>query len=576
MKMPIEIPIAFGEHIEDVPDHVSTISKQLVAFSQEATRDIAESWHTGASNDGSDHGSDHGSVEESEDDIDPHDLEEAAASLRTDTSCLMDLDGLLQNTPSIAERDRSHQVPSATTWTPEMPYSEMIASRFPKASEELASHLGKTSYMRYVRCLNKRQIQTTKIDTGLPESRRFEPESLALGSSIYMKSPAPYAETVMSYHEGDSRPTRVPALPEDAENGTPFACVACGQKVVAKSNSVWKSHLFKDLQPWQCLDMQCGIKSTFASRDDWVAHLSQKHILSHGWTTTECPLCLFQIGPGKHTILEHLEAHLEAISLVALPMDAGDDAEDNAEDAAGPEQNKTNLTPYSSVYLKPESSCRHACPSCANTYSQADRLKEHIYRQHQADETKRWRCEKCDETFSKSIDLNHHVQARHPTVTRCPGKGCDRSFTLQESLSRHVAQCPHVEALADGSSLRLLRHTMAEEVSQKVADEIKKRFGVETTGTSDISMPKEELLAIIQGAIRDAFGSEGVTGRRTGGEEMMPQFSVMSDFKALKSEEVETQKIEDAKASKSKEAEALEMESNTWDTGIDWYTYTYD
>ena len=130
----------------------------------------------------------------------------------------------------------------------------------------------------------------------------------------------------MSYGHSDSQSIYIPPLPEGAKEGVPFECLACGHQQVITNSSAWKRHLYQDLQPWLCLDVNCASGAAcFRDRDDWIAHLAFEHKLSPKWTSLPCPLCQEDTGAGKVGITSHLSRHLEEVSLSALPRRTEDD-----------------------------------------------------------------------------------------------------------------------------------------------------------------------------------------------------------------------------------------------------------
>lgn len=257
-------------------------------------------------------------------------VESVLEDLRVDTTCLQDLEPLLC-CPIL----RTDPEPAATldstriTWSPHQLYSDKVSFRFPKAADDLIIRLGKANYERYLRC----QEQRAANDSGdcppdqIADSSSSKFHDSGLGSSL-ASSPSAYAETVMSYGMGEGRRMRVPPLPAQAKEGLPFACVACGKWIKISTNSAWKQHVYRDLQPWICLEADCHMDTgTFQSRNDWISHLALDHGMDPEWRMIDCPLCRVEVGPGKLSITRHMSDHLEEISLSALPADCEYDQE---------------------------------------------------------------------------------------------------------------------------------------------------------------------------------------------------------------------------------------------------------
>lgn len=265
-------------------------------------------------------------------DLNTDSINDVLEDLRVDTTCLLDLEPLLCN-PILQTDPEPTAVLDATriTWCPHQPYSDKVSVRFPMATDVLVNRLGKANYGRYLRCQEQKainelgDIQPDQIASGGLDSASSRFHDSGIGSSLPTTSSA-YAETVMSYGMGEGRKVRVPPLPNQAKEGLPFSCVACGKLVKIATNSAWKKHIYGDLQPWLCVEANCIFASdTFPTRADWISHLALHHKMEPEWGMIECPLCRGVIGPGKILITKHLGDHLEEVSLAALPADCEPD-----------------------------------------------------------------------------------------------------------------------------------------------------------------------------------------------------------------------------------------------------------
>lgn len=272
-------------------------------------------------------------------DSNPDSINDFLEDLKVDTTCLLDLEPLLCS--PILRKDLEPAAVLDTTrirWNPHQPYSDKISVRFPKAPEELVTRLGKANYERYSRC----QRQKTRNNLGgtpsdqtasaKPESANSKYHDSGIGSSLPASASA-YAETIMSYGTGEGTKVRVPPLSARAKEGLPFSCLACGKWLKIVTDTAWKRHIYGDLEPWICLELDCVFDSeTFRSRKDWMSHLSHRHGMDPNWRMIDCPLCRAEIGPGKLPITRHLSDHLEEISLSALPADCEFDEESEQSD----------------------------------------------------------------------------------------------------------------------------------------------------------------------------------------------------------------------------------------------------
>ncbi|KAF7533777.1 hypothetical protein G7054_g6784 [Neopestalotiopsis clavispora] len=255
-------------------------------------------------------------------------VQEMTKDLQTDTLCLMELGDLLKDPilDSIQEIEKLAQHEAFFTWEPHQAFCDKVETRFPGVEEPLVLRLGKANYERYIRCQKERETQEQTVSIEGPDNPALQVvldgsmfHDSGLGSS--MPSTAPYAETLMSYGSAHGISVQVPALPAEGKAGKPFACFVCGKTVNITNNSAWKRHLYSDLQPWLCLDLSCSCgNAVFKDRDDWTSHLALDHRMDPRWESFKCPLCHAETGTGKATITRHLGAHLEEISLGALPI----------------------------------------------------------------------------------------------------------------------------------------------------------------------------------------------------------------------------------------------------------------
>ena len=91
-----------------------------------------------------------------------------------------------------------------------------------------------------------------------------------------------------------------------------------------------RKHLYLDLCPWICHDLNCNFGTElFQTREEWAQHLGLEHGLYPEWKSFPCPMCHDETGDGKFAITRHLSSHMEEISLAALP--AGIDLDNDSD-----------------------------------------------------------------------------------------------------------------------------------------------------------------------------------------------------------------------------------------------------
>ncbi|KAL3295441.1 Ankyrin repeat protein [Colletotrichum asianum] len=282
-----------------------------------------------------------GSDSESSSESVSDDWDQIASDMRTDVECLIDLEPLIK-CPFIDSRKANSnqtQTTETTQWTPLKLYSDRIANRFPVAQAELVERLARANWDRFQRIQlekernivnrdDERVAQEADLTTPTETGSAFQDSGL--GTSL--RTGSRYAETVMSYKQDNGHSIKIPQLPPEAKNGTPFCCLACGRRVRIRGDTMWKKHLFSDLKPWVCHYASCNHGTIpFETRKDWVQHLAWEHGLTAKHQSIECPLCL---GSERRTdvgILSHFADHLEEISLSSLPTGVASEQEDDSD-----------------------------------------------------------------------------------------------------------------------------------------------------------------------------------------------------------------------------------------------------
>ncbi|KEY74960.1 hypothetical protein S7711_01308 [Stachybotrys chartarum IBT 7711] len=260
------------------------------------------------------------------------DWSEIAEDLSTDVQCILDLDPIIDCPAPDQARSNTTRDRGTIQWQPHISYSDKIKNRFPKAEASLVERLAQANWDRFLRTKASREnyLAAQKCAEKEVEMRGplTEPVSKfhdsGLGTTAY--SGTSYAETVMSYRANERDSIRIPPLPDGAKEGKKFDCLACGRRLIIKSNSAWKKHIYEDLCPWVCHDLGCKYDNNiFDDRSDWIDHLGLQHGMAPEWKGFECPLCSEDTGDGKFVISRHLSDHLEEISLAALPLSVEDE-----------------------------------------------------------------------------------------------------------------------------------------------------------------------------------------------------------------------------------------------------------
>ncbi|KAJ3473627.1 hypothetical protein NLG97_g10210 [Lecanicillium saksenae] len=196
-----------------------------------------------------------------------------------------------------------------------------IQAKFPDADPHVQQRLAEATsrrrqYLRY------REEHTVRLADGLEEEAApaaADPIERATtrASSLpeHLKGPRgpiePLESDNMSEASGTSYATsvsstnrlRVPPVPAEHEDG-PIKCPYCHMFILVRNRSDWKRHVFRDLQPYVCLQQDCSAPDhLYTRRAGWMAHIKTEH-----WKIWHCAFGC----PGLFDSAKELQAHLQA------------------------------------------------------------------------------------------------------------------------------------------------------------------------------------------------------------------------------------------------------------------------
>ncbi|KAJ5102381.1 hypothetical protein NUU61_004603 [Penicillium alfredii] len=80
------------------------------------------------------------------------------------------------------------------------------------------------------------------------------------------------------------------------------------------------------------------------------------------------------------------------------------------------------------------------CPFCGLTFTRRSNCKEH-QKKHDPDFKKSFPCEECPRVFARGTDLRRHTETVHLGIRKHACYWCDRRFTRQDSLTKHLPDC---------------------------------------------------------------------------------------------------------------------------------------
>lgn len=218
-----------------------------------------------------------------------------------------------------------------------------VKDKFPTAHDEIVSRLGhaithRRKYLRY------RERHAAKLRQGIDrdveqdgQPGRSEILSETIATDVRNRgvdndvddnasdsgfTQTSYASTLIS----GSRIT-VPTAPEASRSGAPFECPYCYCIVTAPNLRSWSRHVFNDLEPYVCTDMDCKTPNKlYSTRHEWLHHMKIAH-RHHENETHACALC------GDHqrdqaSLGRHVARHLQELALFILPRNEADSDED--------------------------------------------------------------------------------------------------------------------------------------------------------------------------------------------------------------------------------------------------------
>jgi hypothetical protein len=128
-----------------------------------------------------------------------------------------------------------------------------------------------------------------------------------------------------------------PLMPE-TENSRRVGCDICGgleieinrkrdwqlvqgQFFIARSDVLFRKHIFEDLRPYQCVEASCQSASeTYSTCTKLLKHMKEQHPNSELLTVKElaCPFCQEELPAKKQQRLKHVGGHMEEIALSAI------------------------------------------------------------------------------------------------------------------------------------------------------------------------------------------------------------------------------------------------------------------
>ena len=234
-----------------------------------------------------------------------------------------------------------------------------VRDKFPRAEEALISRLGSaiTTRRMYLKYRERHAAKLKQGINGVSTGAANEGSVAVLSDTMATnlrdsnidfdekasesgESSTSYAATLMS-----GGAITIPPPPIESQNGNPFECPLCFHIIKIESTKSWTKHVFLDLQPYICLDINCATpQKLYATRRDWLHHMKTFHTEGTGLRIVTdgaivCPLCAASFNDEMQLAI-HSARHLQDLALFVLPQSLHDFEEDDEEEESRPNLEK--------------------------------------------------------------------------------------------------------------------------------------------------------------------------------------------------------------------------------------------
>ncbi|KAK1777271.1 hypothetical protein QBC45DRAFT_417134 [Copromyces sp. CBS 386.78] len=276
-----------------------------------------------------------------EDCNDLSELEQALGRILNTINCLLRLSATIRN-PAPHDHFKSRATDLIRAFEPR--YKDHIKYKFVNPDEALVDRLAKSmvrrrEYFRY------REAHVTRLAAGMDKVEAGEdldgaqserrtistaisslPDFLKGGTAVAagvddldeLDDVRSLASQATSYAatEIDSGEPRVPEMPAEFYREEVSKCPFCHVFISIQTRYEWKKHVFRDLQPYNCLEIDCSMPNhQFERRSEWAEHMRREH-----WQTWHCSLgCENSAFANAAEFNDHLKsAHREEIGQKSL------------------------------------------------------------------------------------------------------------------------------------------------------------------------------------------------------------------------------------------------------------------
>lgn len=288
----------------------------------------------------------------SDDEFDDVDLEpemkQMQSSVATIIGCLFQMSMLVRKPANLDLRIGSRW--SDVAWF-EHHDIDHVKEKYPKASETLVSRLGNALTRRRM-YLKYRERHADKLKQGLDHAEGHDDATVLGGTASILSdtiatslrdqhvlyddqtSEAGASQTSDATSLISGAQVAIPFRPKASRNGQPFECPVCRHIIKIDGPRSWQRHVFRDLQPYVCINVECMTpQKLYSTKHEWQHHFRIRHhgIMSTDVTTQSinviCPLCEDECDTEGH-LSSHIARHLKDLALFVLPQ-GDEDPEDS-------------------------------------------------------------------------------------------------------------------------------------------------------------------------------------------------------------------------------------------------------
>lgn len=259
-------------------------------------------------------------------------IQQLRRNVATIINCLFEM-SMLTRKP--APHDMRVESRHANTTAYEIYDARHVREKYPQADEILVRRLGRAITKRR-RNLEYRKLRAAKLRQGVDRDvadtvqggsdvlsatvvtsyREWAPDNEMNPSdqaSIAGFTQTSYAPTLTS----DGHIT-IPAPPSGSQDGAPFECPYCYYLISINNRSSWNRHVFFDLQPYICTELQCPTpERLYATRHGWTHHHETMHSHEEGGMP-HCTLC-GATQSTREARYQHVVRHLQELALSVIP-----------------------------------------------------------------------------------------------------------------------------------------------------------------------------------------------------------------------------------------------------------------